>query len=198
MLFANHQAFNDPRSRQAAMGVDLRPQSQVRDASGNVLFHLQTGGMINPQRCELSEGAPLMRFASGSSNALRSMGGGWWTEQTSFDRIFRFAQVHEVPIILAARILCGVPPEWSDMRLLVRVRLRRPMLAWRGLANTVVIPHPGGGPHVRMLHQNLDAERRLFQVYIPGLDTLPVSELLLFEREDRFSEIDSKRGWLYL
>lgn len=196
MDFANQQAFDDPASRQAAMGANLSEQGAVRDARGELLFRLGTGGMIAPQRAELPAHTPLMRFASHTANVPQAMKGGWWVEQSAFERILRFSQIQDVALIMAARILCGVPPEWSDMRLLVRARLRRPLLAWRGLANTVIVPHPGGGPKVQMLHQNANAERRLHQLFIPGLAAL--NDPLIFEREDRFSPQDATRGWLYL
>ena len=197
-VFANQRAFDNPMSRQVAQGVDTSARGEVRDPGGRVLFRLQTGGMISPQRCELIAGQALMRFAAATCPVPRAMAGGWWTEQRSFERILRFSEVHDVPLILAARILCGVPPEWSDMRLLVRVRLKRPLLAWRGLANSVIVPHPQGGPKVTMLHQNGNAERRLEQLYIPGLDQLSIPEVFTFERVDNFTAQDATRGWLYL
>lgn len=196
--FLNQQYFDEQLSRQLASGVDSRPQSAVRDSKGQILFQLQTGGMMSPVKTELRTGSALMRFASGAIAPDIAMAGGWWIEQASFDRILRFSQVHDVPLILAARILCGVPPEWSDMRQLVRVRLRHELLAWRGLANSVIVPYPAGGPAVKLLHQNSLSERRLPQLFIPGLDRMPIMEVFQFERVDRFNEMDSKRGWLYL
>jgi hypothetical protein len=94
------------------------------------------------------------------------------------------------------------------MGMLVRVRTSRGLLAWRGLANSVVTPYPGGGPQVVMLHQNAIAERRLFQLYIPGLtskqangrfgDSGLAKAEMVYENDWRFSKADGLRGWLYV
>lgn len=208
MNFANQVAFDDRASRQLAMGVNLSPAKALTDAHGNVLFNTQTGGMMAPQRHEIMPASTLYRFASGSGDARGAMAGAWWLGAAEFDRVQRFAQVHQISDPLAARILCGVPPEWQDMGLLVRVRTTRGLLAWRGLANTVVTPYPGGGPQVVMLHQNAIAERRLFQLYIPGLSTKLsngsygdsglAAVSMSYENDWRFSKADGLRGWLYV
>jgi len=41
MSFRNQQAFNDPKSRLAAAGADLRLSKAVTDAKGRVLFYAQ-------------------------------------------------------------------------------------------------------------------------------------------------------------
>jgi hypothetical protein len=131
------------------------------------------------------------------------MRGAWWVEQSEFQRILGFAHVHGISDPMAARILCGVPPEWSDMGLLVRVRLRADLLAWRGLANSVIVPHPNGGSQVTMLHQNALSQRRLYQLCIPGLNvsganTDPIGRAFIFDGEWRFSPSETVRGWLYV
>nr|WP_295660142.1 hypothetical protein [Polymorphobacter sp.] len=208
MNFANQAAFDDPTSRQLAMGVDLNPAKAFTDQNGNVLLYAQTGGMIGPQRHEIMPGSTLYRFASGGADPLAAMAGGWWIAAPEFERVQRFARVHAITDPMAARILCGVPPEWQDMGSLVRVRASRGLLAWRGLANTVVTPHPGGGPQVVMLHQNAIAERRLFQLYIPGLvaklpsgrfvDSGLAKAAMIYENDWRFGKAEAMRGWLYL
>ena len=208
MSFVNQVAFDDRASRQLALGTDLNPRTAMVDAQGNILLYAQTGGMLTPQREELHSGTTLYRFASGSGDALGAMSGGWWLEQRAFERIERFGQVHDITVPMAARILCGVPPEWQDMGLLVRVRLMEELLAWRGLANTVVTPHRDGGPKVVMLHQNALAERQLHQLYIPGLTTKQpngrfadsglAKRAFNFESEWRFTKAEAMRGWLYV
>lgn len=197
--FANQSAFDDQNSYRQAIGENLDPNAAFKDPSGNILFRVQTGGMISPVKAELTQGTTLFRFAAGSAGGPGAMKGGWWVAKPEFDRIVRFAQVHEISDPLAARILLGVPPEWSDMGVLIRVRVIDPLLAWRGLANSVVVPYPGGGPQVRMLHQNANAERRTHQLFIPGLSRpgLPKSPFA-FESEWRFTAAEAKRGWLYV
>ena len=133
MRFVNRGAFDDPKSRQAAMGVDFRTQNAVLDPSGKVLFYAQTGGVLNPQRFELVPGDGVFRFGSASVGPQKVAKGGWWLEKAEFGRLVNFANVWSIAVSMAARALCLVPPEWSDMTLLVRGRVSDPLLAWRGL-----------------------------------------------------------------
>lgn len=195
--FANQTAFDDPNSYRQACGENLDPNTAFKDPQGNILFRVQTGGMISPIRTELPQGTTLFRFAAGTAGGLGAMKGGWWVAKPEFDRVIRFGQVHGISDAMAARILLGVPPEWSDMGTLVRVRITDPLLAWRGLANSVVVPYPGGGPQVQMLHQNANSERRLHQLFVPGVARLPRAPFL-YENEWRFTAAEAMRGWLYL
>lgn len=195
--FANQTAFDNPDSFRQARGENLDPNSAFKDTSGNILFRVQTGGMISPARTEVLQGTTLFRFAAGSAGGQGAMKGGWWIAKQEFDRVVRFGEVHGISDAMAARILLGVPPEWSDMGTLVRVRVLDPVLAWRGLANSVIVPYPGGGPQVRMLHQNANAERRLPQLFIPGLWNMPRSPFS-YENEWHFTRTEAMRGWLYV
>ena len=218
MAFFNQAAFDDQRSYLQATGQDLDAKTAFTDASGNILFRAQTGGIISPDKAVIEEGATLHRFADSRKDALGTMAGDWWIERHEFDRILRFAQINELTDPMAARILLGVPPEWGDMGIMVGVRVRRPILAWRGLANTVIVPHRDGGPKVEMLHQNANAERRINQLFIPGMAGAPTisipfhsvsgsagdaggslaHEAFQFEGEWRFSKAEAMRGWLYV
>jgi hypothetical protein len=199
MNFRNQQAFNDPKSRLAAVGADLRSSKAVTDARGRVLFYAQTGGMLSPTRCELAPGSKLFRFGTKAAGVARVQAGGWWLEQDAFNRLFGFAQAWDLSIGVAMRMLCLVPPEWSDATLLIRVRVTDALLAWRGLANSVVTPATGGGVLVRMPHQNDIAARRVHQLYIPGLgdraDGLPP---LMVEQEYPLDANASRAGFLYV
>jgi hypothetical protein len=200
--FLNQAAFDDPSSFELATGQNLDPRTSFTDPSGKILFRAQTGGIISPERFEIPEGETLHRFASGSKDALSAMAGGWWVEGHAFERILRFARINELTDPMAARILLGVPPEWQDMGIMVRARVRRPILAWRGLANTVITPHKDGGPMVTMLHQNANSERRLHQLFIPGMADYGgrglSSEAFSLEGEWRFSKAEALRGWIYV
>ena len=197
-MFANQGAFDDQSSYRMALGQNLDPNKAVTGSNGQVLFYMQTGGMISPAKAELEAGTVLHRFAAASAGAVGAMHGGWWVERAEFDRIMRFAQVHGISDPMAARILCGVPPEWSDMGTMIRVRLSKPLLAWRGLANSVMVPYPKGGPQVTMLHQNALAERRLHQLFVPGLGgPKAIASPFTFEGEWRFSAAEAMRGWIY-
>jgi hypothetical protein len=196
MSFRNQSAFDDPRSLQMARGVDLRPERAITDAHGHVLAYAQTGGMISPQRHEVQPGAKLFRFGNLEAGWARVAGGGWWIDDAGFARLFAFAQSHEMSIGMAMRLLCLVPPEWSKATLLVRARTTRPLLAWRGLGNSVVIAQ-GGKTVVRMPHQNEIGERRLHQLFIPGLGE-PGVDAIRVEQDYPLDEAAGKRGFLYL
>jgi hypothetical protein len=199
MRFVNRAAFDDPKSRQAAMGVDFRTQNAVLDPNGRVLFYAQTGGVLNPQRFELAPGDGVFRFGSSSAGPQKVAKGGWWLQKAEFERLVNFANVWSIAVGMAARALCLVPPEWSDMTLLVRGRVSDPLLAWRGLANAVVTPAAGGGPPVRMPTQNDIAARRVHQLYVPGLADLgSFAPGIRVEQDYPLDKRESLRGFLYL
>jgi hypothetical protein len=197
--FANRAAFEDARSRMLAIGTDLSPARAIVDASGNVLAHARTGGMIDPERRVLNTGSTIYRF--GGSRAPRHVAkGGWWIEKREFQILVNFAISNDIYVGLAMRVLCLVPPEWSDATVLVRGRVVRDLLAWRGLGNSVVTPMKGSkNGVVRLPHQNEISARRLHQLYIPGLADLdglepPVS----IEDVRHLDSRESTVGFLYL
>lgn len=199
MAFRNQQAFDDPASKLGATGVNTRKPVSITDSRGNALAHLATGGLISPVRHEVRIGAKIFRFGAGSKGAAGVAAGAWWLDQEAFDHVYRAAQVWELSIGMAARLLCLVPPEWSDMTLLVRARALEPLLAWRGLANSVVTPAKGGGPKAQMPHQNETPSRRLSQLYIPGLGApMGTRPAIQIEQEFPLDKDAGLRGFLYL
>lgn len=199
MSFANQTAFDSPDSRRMAMGVDLRTASAITDRFGTVLLHKQTGGMLSPVRHEIAVDAKLFRFGGAAAGPDKVAGGAWWLDQQGFDTVFSFAQVWNLSIGMAMRILCLVPPEWSDATLLIRARAAAPLLAWRGLANSVVTPAKGGGAPVNLPHHNDIAARRLHQLFIPGLAALsPDYPGVRVEQPYTLDEAAGTRGFLYL
>jgi len=169
MAFINGGEFNNPKSRLLAMGTDLNARNAITDPAGHVLAYAQTGGMLSPARHELRAGAKIFRFGGAGRPPQVVAAGGWWIEQREFEKLLNFAQAHDLAVGMAMRCLCLVPPEWSDASLLIRARVVRDLLAWRGLGNTVVTPAKGGGM-VHLPHQNDIAARRLNQLFIPGLN----------------------------
>lgn len=202
-MFVNKSAFNDHNARQQAMGVDTRSAALV-DVQGKTTVHPQTGGMIAPVRHELFSKTILFRFADGYTSLERAVTGGWWLGSREFDRICNFAKYHDIHPAMAVRMLCCVPPEWSDMGLLVRARVDRPLLAYRGLGNDVSTQHDDGG-WVRMKASNDFAERRLHQLFIPGLVEYAkktpeqvIPGALTLERVWPITEKQANGGWIYL
>jgi hypothetical protein len=197
--FANQAAFDAPESKARASGVDLNPNRAIVDSRGQVLAYAQTGGMLSPQRCQLDRGVIIFRFGGAGRSARDVAGGAWWVQRAEFEKLLSFAQIHDLSIGVAVRILCLVPPEWSDIGLLVRARVVKDLLAWRGLANTVVIPAKAGTPRVRLPHQNEIAARRLHQLFIPGLDAPGMlAQAIQLENEYQLDAAAGVRGFLYL
>lgn len=198
-VFANERAFNDPASRHRAAGVDLDARRAIVDPRGEVLAYAQTGGILDPKRYELAPGLKIYRMSEARRGVEKAAAGAWWVEQPEFDKLMSFAQKHNLGVGLAARLLMLVPPEWSDLSLLVRARVRQDILAWRGLANTVVVAATTGRPAVRLPHQNEIAARRLNQLYIPGLGEPDISGAAIqIENDYRLNPNESLRGFLYL
>lgn len=204
-MFVNSNEFNHPQSRQQAMGVDTRPANAITSAHGKPLIYPQTGGVVSPARHELYTGTILYRFAAGNTPVSRAVTGSWWVEKREFERLSNFAQDHDIHVAMAARVLCGVPPEWSDMGLLMRARVREPLLAYRGLGNNVTVAKNDGLGDVRMRIHNDIAARRLYQLFIPGLQqqaaqtqdrVLPGA--LMLEESWSLDPASANRGWLYL
>lgn len=198
-MFANQAAFDRPESRAAAAGINLSPAQAIVDPQGRVLAHARTGGMISTQRHVLSSGTRLFRFGRSGVSPQQVAVGGWWLEAREFERLVSFANAHGIYLGLAMRLLCLVPPEWSDATQLVRARAVRGLLAWRGLANTVVTPIAGGLGTLRLPHPNEISERRLHQLFIPGLaEQSPIEPALSIERVFALDPKTSVEGFLYL
>ena len=196
--FANQSAFSSPDSHARARGANLNPNQAITDPSGRVLAYVQTGGMLGPQRHELPEGTTLYRFG-GNAAAQSIAKGAWWIERREFEKLFSFANSHELALGMAVRILCLVPPEWSDMARLVRARVARPLLAYRGLANSVMVGKSDGLGAVRLPHQNEIAARRLHQLFIPGLgDAGTGGSAIVVEQDWQLDPQSGRRGWLYV
>ncbi len=204
-MFANQAAFNNPLSRMQALGKNTRPSAAIVSTSGTPLFFPQTGGMINPQREEIAKDTVLFRFAGGTAKLNDAVTGGWWVHKKEFDQICNYAKQKNITVPMAARMLCCVPPEWSDMGTLVRAIAREPLLAYKGLGNNVSQPTKDGLGNVNMTAHNHIAALRLHQLFIPGLADVAKTTAdrvmpgaLLVERHWKFSKEEANRGWLYI
>lgn len=196
--FANQAAFDDARSRLHATGANLSAVKAIVDGSGNLLAYAKSGGMLAPERHVLRTGSTIYRFG-GSRSPKDIAKGGWWIEKREFQLLLNFAISNDIYVGLAMRVLCLVPPEWSDANVLVRARVGQGLLAWRGLGNSVVTPMSGGQGVVRMPHQNEISARRLHQLYIPGLADLDGLEpAVVIEDVRHLDPRESNLGFLYL
>jgi hypothetical protein len=198
-MFANQAAFDRPESRAAAAGINLSPAQAIVDPQGRVLAHARTGGMIHAERHPLWNGTRLFRFGRSKQSPQEVARGAWWLEAREFERLVSFANAHGIYLGLAMRLLCLVPPEWSDATQLVRGRAACSLLALRGLANTVVTPIAGGLGTLRLPHQNEISARRLHQLYIPGLaQQSSLEPAIAIERVFALDPKSSVEGFLYL
>ncbi len=93
-------------------------------------------------------------------------------------------------------MLCLVPPEWSDLSTLIRVRLLLPLLAYRGLGAAVVVPMKDGLGAVRLPNQNEIAARRVHQIYIPGLALVGANAMTI--EQNWTIDPNTNAGFLYL
>lgn len=202
-MFVNEKSFRDPQARMQALGKDTRIAALV-NTSGQTIAHPQTGGMISPTRHAINQGTTLYRFASGNLSLDQAVTGGWWVSSKEFEKICNFAQQHNIHAAMAARMLCCVPPEWSNMGLMVRARVNSPILAYRGLGNNVSVKHPDGGRVNMQAHNHIEA-RRLHQLYLPGLVEYAgktpeqvIPGALTPERLWHISEKQANGGWIYI
>ncbi|WP_236589060.1 hypothetical protein [Ramlibacter aurantiacus] len=199
-VFANSAAFEHPTSRLRALGTDLSPDRAIVDQHGNVVARARTGGMASPSRFELKRRSTVYRFGGHGMSPRHVAQGAWWIERSEFEKLVNFANAQEIFIGLAMRVLCLVPPEWSDASVLVRARVARDLLAWRGLANSVVTPAKTGPlGTVKMPHQNDISARRIHQLFIPGLDEPGlVDPPMSIEHAFHLDPREGTRGFLYL
>ena len=191
----NAHAFNN-QSWLAATGANANGQNNIVDEQVRILAYVRTGGMMNPERRVLEPGKKIFRFGASGRSPQAIAAGAWWVEQTEFDKLFSFAQVHNTSLGIAVRCLCLVPPEWSDLGVVIRARVARELLAWRGLGDSVVTPTQDGGT-VRLPHHNEIAARRLHQLFIPGLNGPGMPHAAMTIEAD-FKLEESRRGFLYL
>jgi hypothetical protein len=152
---------------------------------------------MSPAGFGLAPGTTIYGF--GGQRSPRAIGkGAWWLEKRDFDQVINFAKPHGIFVGLAMPLLCLVRPEWSDASVLLRARVARPLLAWRGLA-TPRSPAGDGAAVVRMPHQNELTTRRVHQLYIPGLnERAAVDPPISVEHVFHLDPSDSARGFQYL
>jgi hypothetical protein len=175
-IAVNEQDFADPISRRLAIGETPGLAQIWLDPKGSETYTIATGGIVDPVRYEIKPGTPLYRFASYSDGAEEAMRGSWWIERQQLDHLIRYSEVNGKTLGYAVRLLCCVPPEWGvALNFLIRVKARRLLAAWRGLANTAVAtfnPSKGTSPIGRsttvITARNDNAALRVPQLFVPG------------------------------
>ena len=196
--FLNQRAFDDPQNWMRAEGVDTDPGKAFVSTNGKALFYARTGGMMKPERCELVPGDTLYRLGASGAEVPQLMAGSWWVAKAEFSKLLSFAQQQGLGVGMAVRALCLVPPQWSDMGQLIRVSVRRPLLAMRGLGQSVSVDAADGLGRVEMQHQNHNPARRLHHLFIPGLREPGLADSALsFGNVFALDPKEGMRGWIY-
>ena len=189
-VFANAAQFAGSRPFEAASGAG----AEIVDPHGRVIGRVSTGGVISPTRHETRAGDILFRFGGTGVPPQKIALGAWWMEKASFEKVLSFAMTHGISVGMATRVLCLVPPEWSNLGTLIRAAARQPLLAYRGLGNSVVVPKSDGFGAVRLPHQNEIAARRVHQLFIPGLGP----DMIAVEQSWVMDPKAAMRGFIYL
>jgi hypothetical protein len=209
MTAINAADFADPASRQRAMGRSTRPDDQIwLDPQGSEVLAPGSGGMIDPARYEIKEGAALYRFGTYSEKPEALMQGEWWIERPELEQLIRFSEVNDRTLGYAVRLLCCVPPEWGvALNFLILAWARRPLVAWRGLGNSASAtdrprvprpgqtPPPGGYTRTEIEARNDIPAWRLNQLFIPGAKREGAAGRF-FQLRGQW-QTEGPRDWLY-
>ena len=198
----NARAFARPGMLQRALGHGSPGLIGGQKRSG------KTGGITHHKVVTLAPGTLIVRFGQKRAfNEFKRGGkteripvpvnahglfagviaGEWWLEEEEFDAVETYAHEQRISLGNAVRALCVVPPEWSDLDMIVEARLKSPLMAYRGSPNP---GHAGG----RMQKPMRDNHNRLVkQLFIPGLGNPDVvHDALMIERQTSINARISK------
>lgn len=227
MSFLNEDAINNPLLGMLAQGCDVNPNEDltrefvsgdgtpihrfqgaptrgaggaILSTNGTVLMDVTNGGILSPTRYELEEGTEIFRFGHSKAKVNGIKTGLWWVERPEFNKLTAFSQQTGVSLGAAVRILCMVPPDWSDLGTLIRCRVDRPLLALRGLGKPAFVSSDDDAvPNAQIRSHNDNPARRLHQLFVPGLNrnnradrALSITQVLTFSPEEQ------TRGFLYV
>lgn len=163
MEFANQYFFDGPSAYPEARGADRKQPIVKPDGS---LDWVTNGGIINPVRHEIAVGTRLVRF--GNIMPHFAVTGGWWLEFAAYRKIEEFADRYRMPVQVALRLLCCVPPEWSQLTVLMQARTIAPLLAYRGAGAPVTLVNKTT-KQTSFMAVTADASGNIVpQLYIPG------------------------------
>ena len=178
-MAANDTYFNDPRSRNFALGLQTKPKDLIwLDPKGNQKHAIQNGGIIDPRKYVIDPSTRIYSFTSVTSEIVDMLGRDWWVDRKALDQIIRFASVNKISIGYAVRLLCCVPIEWGNkLNFLIPARTKVALAAWRGLANSAAGSADLVSPTGRVIGRvgsetparNDIAAWRCLQLHIPGL-----------------------------
>lgn len=172
MDYANQRYFDDPASRVAAMGGDVRYSPHPRKSEfvapdGKVIFRLTNGGISKPVKTVLPAWSLIVRIGRGPL-PQEVAPGAWWMLWNDYKKIEKFADANGYSVPVAIRLLCCVLLDWNEMSLILQARLKIPLLAFSGPS----APAMERNPNLKT-SEYLDAakakELGVRQLYIPGM-----------------------------
>lgn len=168
MAYLNERWFGANDSYLEASGFSLGASIRAR-YDGSV--PTSNGGIQHPLRTVLPAGATLMRF-DGSSRPSVARNGKWWLTWAQYLLVQSFAKAQGLSEPAAVAELCYVPEEWNDMHVVIRVRLKQPLLAYTGVGAAAL------GNHRAYPVRGDATGRQIVQAYIPGLHDTNVHDAL--------------------
>jgi hypothetical protein len=196
MDFINQAWFDKPEARLEASGANLRsPRSAIMSPSGDVLAYITNGGIINPRRTVLAAGTCMVRLG-GSGLPHIAIAGNWWLDWQQYKLVERFADKRGLPMPVAMRLLACVPPEWNEMTVLLKTRLKVPVLAYTGNSAPVIDRDRRTGTSTYLSGID-DAGGLIEQLYIPGMVSPDMRhDCLMLEGYGHLPQELSMRGYI--
>jgi hypothetical protein len=130
-------------------------------------------GIIDPQPTVIDKGL-IFRYGASLENAKT---GAWWLDANQYQRVEAWAKANGLAVPLAARFLSGVLHEWgkssimkSNMRILVRATVKKPLRAYMGIAKDQDHADKNGRVQETMRPVSASTGFAIVQLFIPGLD----------------------------
>ncbi len=193
MNYVNQQWFDRHDALPMARGASSK--SAIYSSSGDVVGYVTNGGIALPMRHILPAGARIVRF--GTILPWVAVTGGWWLEQTAYDRIKAWADSKGHSVQVGVRLCCCVPLDWSTMDVVVHARLKQPLLAYRGVGSPAVVKHHKTGTSERIDPQSDLNGVPVEQLFIPGIGNPDVRhDSLMVERTGNLPQEDARRGYI--
>jgi len=94
------------------------------------------GGMMNVTPVKLLTHMKIYRFASAGKSDDDVYSSPWWFGVSAYEALEAWATHEKRTLRDEARLRLAVPPEWSNMDVLLCATIRQPLSAWSGTPRT--------------------------------------------------------------
>jgi len=121
-------------------------------------------GLLTLSKTNLFPGMVIYRFAD-TTRPQRYYTGPWWISLTPFESLKKYADIRGQPLKSAARQCLAVNMRWSNMDILLKVRVKERLSAWSGTPRTQAVKI-----EAKYSGMNLKPDRDITQLFIPGLN----------------------------